>query len=297
MFRSVLLATTFLALAGCSSLDSVRNAPAANSSTQSQDEPLEHLPALKGDYFKIASRETGRTYYIYVRFPDGYDSVSEKKYPVIYLLDGDSLFPLLAPTHLFLTYDENLPEAIIVGIAYGGFDRTVNNRHVDFSAPASDAPPGEDGAPKFLSFLKQELIPRTEGRYRVDATKRVLLGQSRGGYFVLWSALEDPDLFWGRIASNPSLSPGREQFFAAAKPHSRNDLQVAVASGTRDTEQRQKNAREWTRIWKGRSDAPWDVRLLPIQDGTHAASIGETYRQAMLWLFRQDIAQADAEKS
>ena len=112
MFRSVLLATTFLALAGCSSLDSVRNAPAANSSTQSQDEPLEHLPALKGDYFKIASRETGRTYYIYVRFPDGYDSVSEKKYPVIYLLDGDSLFPLLAPTHLFLTYDENLPEPL-----------------------------------------------------------------------------------------------------------------------------------------------------------------------------------------
>lgn len=297
MFRSILLAATFLALAGCSNLDSVRKVPTTtNLSIRSQDEPLDRLPALKGDYFKITSQENGRTYHIHVRFPEGYDSASEQQYPVIYLLDGDSLFPLLAPTHLFLTYDENLPEAIIVGIAYGGFDRKVNKRHVDFSAPASDAPLGEDGAPKFLTFLKQELIPRTESRYKVDVTKRVLLGQSRGGYFVLWSALEDPDLFWGRIASNPSLSPGRERFFAAAKPHSRNDLQVAVASGTRDTELRRKNALEWTQTWKGRSDAPWDVRLFPIQDGTHAASIGETYRQAMLWLFRKNIAQADAER-
>lgn len=295
MFRSVLLAVTLLMLTGCSSPDSVRESPAANLSAR-QDASLEHLPALKGDYFRIASQANGRTYHIYVRFPDGYDPASAREYPVVYLLDGDSLFPLLAPTHLFLTYDEALPEAIIVGIAYGSFDRTVNKRHVDFSAPAPDAAPGEDGAPEFLAFLKQELIPRVESRYRIDATKRVLLGQSRGGYFVLWSALEDPDLFWGRIASNPVLTPGRERFFAAAKPHTRDDLQVAVASGTRDTEQRRKNAREWTQAWTGRSEAPWDVRLFSMQDGTHAASIGETYRQAMLWLFRQDIAPADAGK-
>jgi len=31
---------------------------------------------------------------------------------------------------------------------------------------------------------------------------------------------------------------------------------------------------------------PWAGRLFEIQDGLHAASIGESYRQAMVWLFR-----------
>ena len=109
--------------------------------------PLEHLPALRGDYFALRSQATGRDYHVYVRLPEGYDADPDRRWPVVYLLDGDSLFPLLAPTHLFLHYDEQLPEAIIVGLAYGGFDPAVNLRHVDFSAPGPDTPEGEGGAP------------------------------------------------------------------------------------------------------------------------------------------------------
>ena len=116
------------------------------------------------------------------------------------------------------------------------------------------------------------------------------MGQSRAGYFVLWSALQAPDLFWGRIASNPSLEPGRERFFNDASVHTKSDLKVVVASGTRDTEQRRRNAKEWSLHWQNQEDAPWQVQLLPIQGGTHAASIGETYRQAMLFLFQDEIA-------
>lgn len=252
------------------------------------DAPIRYLPAIAGDYFPLNSVAAGRTYHIYVRLPEGYNA-NATRYPVIYLLDGDSLFPLLSPTHLFLTYDEKLPEAIVVGIAYGSFDPAINKRNTDLSAPATDAAQGEDGAPKFLAFLKNELIPSIESRYRTNPSRRVLLGQSRAGYFVLWSALEDPDLFWGRIASNAGLTPGRERFFSPPAAHKSIDLKVAVASGTRDTELRQNNAKEWTSAWSARADAAWSVKLLTIDDGTHAASIGETYRQAMLWLFQEDM--------
>ncbi|GGK14981.1 alpha/beta hydrolase [Luteimonas terricola] len=248
--------------------------------------PLDHLPALKGDYFPLVSRANGRTLHIYVRLPEDYDTSGERTYPVVYLLDGDSLFPLLAPTHLFLGYDEKLPEAIIVGIAYGGFDPSINKRSVDFTGLAADTRPGEGGAEPFHRFLSEQLLPEVEGRYRADAARRVLVGQSRAGYFVLWSALQAPDLFWGRIASNPSFDPAREQLFATPGAHARDDLRMAIASGARDTAARMQNAVEWRTFWTGRSDAPWEVEQIVLPEGTHAASIGEAYRRAMLWLFR-----------
>jgi hypothetical protein len=165
------------------------------------------LPALSGDYFQLDSQEIGRAFHIYVGLPEGYEANSNVRYPAVYVLDGDSLFPILAANHLFLNYDENLPRAIVVGIAYGSFDPEINMRDFDFSAPAPDAGPNQGGAPAFHQFLKSELIPEVESRYSIDPSRRVLFGQSRGGYMVLYSAFTDPDLFWGRIASNPTFVP------------------------------------------------------------------------------------------
>ena len=248
--------------------------------------PLDHLPALRGGYFPLVAEATGRTHHIYVRLPERYDADATRSWPVVYLLDGDSLFPLLATTHLFLGYDEGLPEAIVVGIAYGGFDPSINKRHVDFTAAGTDTAPDQGGAEQFHDFLREQLLPAVETRYRADPTRRVLVGQSRGGYFVLWSALQDPDLFRGRIASNPAFAPAREQLFAAPAAHRRDDLAVVVVSGARDTEARVRGAAEWAAAWTERSDAPWNVELIVLPEGTHAASIGEAYRRAMLWLFR-----------
>ena len=79
--------------------------------------------------------------------------------------------------------------------------------HADGAAGHLKTKPGQDGAPRFLRFLETELLPTIESRYRIDPTRRILAGQSRSGYFVLWSAMEAPDLFWGRIASNPATTP------------------------------------------------------------------------------------------
>ena len=64
--------------------------------------------ALRGDVFRIESREIQRGFDIYVRLPEGYDPAAARLYPTVYLTDGDTLFPMLAPQHLFLTYDDGL---------------------------------------------------------------------------------------------------------------------------------------------------------------------------------------------
>ena len=250
--------------------------------------PLNHLPALRGDYFRIDSEATGRPYHIYVRYPEGYDPAANVTWPTVYLTDGDSLFPILAANHLFLHYDEHLPEALVGGVAYGGFDPAVNRRNIDCQSPGDGVE--QPGAEAFQRFLKAELLPRIETNYASDPERRVLFGQSRGGAFVLYSAVTDPDLFWGRIASNPSITPGIESLLEPAAQATRGDLGMVVTSGTRDRADLQAEAVQWLDHWESRAARPWRIHSVRIEGGTHAANATDAYRAGMLWLFGRDDA-------
>lgn len=246
-------------------------------------DPAPPLAALDGDYFRWESPALGRALHIYVKTPEGYDA-GAGRYPAVYLLDGDSTYPLLAPTHLFVAFDEPVPPAIIIGIAYGSFDPEKGNmRHVDFRPPAADAPAG--GAAAFQRFLADELIPEIEQRYRADPARRILVGQSRGGAFVLYSAFTQPELFWGRIVSNAALDPGEEIFFGPAPSAARADLKLFYASGDRDRPQYREPALKWFKHWGAAPEKPWALKTVTIANGVHAASLGEVYRQGVVWLF------------
>ncbi|QFT55881.1 alpha/beta hydrolase [Microbulbifer sp. THAF38] len=261
-----------------------------------QAHTLEFLPALKGDYFKMESKNVGRAYHIYIRFPEGYHSDQKtqeikKSYPIIYLLDGDSLFPILAANHLFLSYDDLVPEAIVVGIAYGSFDPEINKRSYDFSLPAADNDPERGGAEKFLNFLEGELLPTVESRYLADPNQRVLFGQSRGGHFVLYTAFTRPNLFKGFIASNPTFLPQKDFFYG--KPHSanRDDLNLVITSGENDTQKLRGDALTWNAHWSKQEEMPWEITFKTIPAGSHAANSTDSYRLGLNVIFRDEIAQ------
>lgn len=251
--------------------------------------PLDFLPALRGDYFRLDSKAVGRAYHIYIRYPEDYGKDPSRLYPVVYLLDGDSLFPMLAPEHLFLNYDEHLPEAIVVGIAYGSFDPAINRRDVDFRWADAAVPADKAGAAAFEKFLEAELLPAVEHRYRADPRHRILVGQSRGGAFVLYSALTAPDVFWGRIASNAACAPECALLYGKPARAARSDLGLVVSSGTRDHPGIRAEMLRWFALWQGRHDAPWTLKVVTIDGGTHAADIPNVYRAGMLWLFRDAL--------
>jgi predicted alpha/beta superfamily hydrolase len=236
--------------------------------------PLNYLPSLAGDYFPLKSAAMGSTYHIYIRYPESYGSKPHAKYPIVYLLDGDSAFPLIAPEHLFLTYDDKLPEAIIVGIAYGSFAPPVNHREVDFGTRAPD----------FQHFLAEELIPAVEKRVKADPNRRILVGQSFGGNFVLYSAFTNPDLFWGRIASNPSARMHPELMATAPATAHRDDLRLVVVSGTANNPEGRGAALNWVSQWRKRQ-LPWSLDEVDIPGGTHAADFGNAYRFGLRKLF------------
>jgi predicted alpha/beta superfamily hydrolase len=249
------------------------------------DGSLAHLPALWGDYFRLESQAAQRDYHIYVRLPEGYDANADQTYPTVYLLDGDSTFPMLAPLHLFLHYDDAVPEAILVGIAYGGFDPSVNKRHEDFRMVMDDGSKGR--APGFLSMLEGELIPRIEARFRSDPARRVIVGQSRGGTAALYAAYEKPGLFWGHIASNPGREPDTKLLWGMGReaPEMPRGGHLIVASGSKDRDYLRGTALDWRDQIAGRDDLPWDTRFIDIEGGTHAANLGDAYRRGMRAMF------------
>ncbi|GGC25138.1 hypothetical protein GCM10011371_10970 [Novosphingobium marinum] len=244
-----------------------------------------HLPALAGDYFALDSREVGRTYHIFVRLPEGYDAKPDARYPVVYMLDGDSTFPMLAPMHLLMHYDDKLPEAILVGIAYGSFDPSINKRHIDYRLKMDDGTPG--GSPQFLDMLEKELVPRIEAKFRTDPDRRVLVGQSRGGSAVLQAAWRKPGLFWGHLASNPGREFETRLLYGMDLPppdKPRNGYLI-LASGSADWDYLRGTAIEWRDAIAARDDLPWDTRFVNVPGGTHAADLGNAYRAAMRIMF------------
>jgi hypothetical protein len=241
-----------------------------------QRTPLDHLPALSGDYLRLRSAELG-TYHIYIRYPEGYREQPGKRYPVVYLLDGDSLFPYLAPHHLFLNFDDQLPEAIIVGIAFGNFAPPVNRRGRDFG----------EGAAAFHRFLAGRILPAVERRVRADPQQRILVGQSRSGGFVLYSAYTDPGRFWGRIASNPSFPDHRALLLGPPPALSGPPVRLAIVSGTNDRPPIRAATLEYVNAHL-RQPGPWNFRAIEIKGGTHAADMPNAYRRAMAWLFGQE---------
>ena len=137
-----------------------------------------------------------REYKVYL--PDSYKWAQDKRYPVLYVLDGDSHFFHTAASVDFLSTQGEIPEMIVVAIA-----STVRVR--DFTQTDwSSHWVGGGGADKFRAFLSKELIPEIDRTYRTQDF-RVLSGHSAGGQFVLYCLTSDPTLFQAYIALSPSL--------------------------------------------------------------------------------------------
>ena len=135
-----------------------------------------------------------RPYLVYT--PPGYENGS-KRYPVLYLLDGDTHFHHVTGIVSFLARERRMPAMIVVALPN-------TDRGRDFTPTHDPRTPTSGGADRFVSFLADELMPEVEKTYRVHPY-RVLVGHSLGGLLAIHTLLHRPDLFQAYIAISPSL--------------------------------------------------------------------------------------------
>lgn len=231
-----------------------------------------------------------RGYHIYVMLPDNYIDSGDTKYPTIYLLDGGGLYPMLTAYYRYLSFGEEVPDAIIVGISYGGNTFEEGNfRGTDYTAPSAERDYW-GGAGKFQAFLSDELMPLIEKTYRSDASRRIVFGQSIGGQFVLFTALTKPDLFWGHIASNPALHRNLP-FFKQRRHHpapGSKRTRLFVADGTLNDARFRQPALEWIAHWSAVDDAPWELETTDLEGHSHMSAPPASFRDGLRWLFSKD---------
>jgi uncharacterized protein len=157
----------------------------------------------------LRSEVNGVEYQIDVALPRGY-ATSQKRYPTVYTLDGNVFFPLLTASYRLAAY--LIPdELIVIGIGYPANDYGFwskeygANRSRDYTPGSAKPLPGTGGAPAFLRFLREELIPFIDSGYRSLPGDRGLVGHSYGGLFGAYVLTHDPGLFQKYAMGSPSL--------------------------------------------------------------------------------------------
>lgn len=156
----------------------------------------------------IRAKASGRDYEIFVKTPPGYDKSENlgRRYPVLYLTDGLYTFQVASGLSRVPFSQGLFKEFVIVGLSWAKGDPPADSRRRDLTPWRDPQVKGETGGgPAHFAFLKDEVMPLVERRYRVDPTNRTLAGQSYGGIFGLWIVFHAPETFQNYILTSPSI--------------------------------------------------------------------------------------------
>ncbi|MDB5135668.1 MAG: phosphonate transporter ATP-binding protein [Mucilaginibacter sp.] len=149
--------------------------------------------------------QLGRQRRVWIYLPADYQS-SNKKYPVIYMHDGQNLFDEYTSGYGEWGIDEiidKLPmkdQCIIVGIDHGG-----EYRITEYDPYNSKY--GKGRGDDYVDFLVKTLKPFVDLQYRTetDARHTTIVGSSMGGLISMYAALKYPGVFGNAGIFSPAF--------------------------------------------------------------------------------------------
>ena len=192
---------------------------------------------------QLTSKIFNNTRSIRVLLPPGYGAAenSSKRYPVLYMLDGQNLFDscLSNVSHPEWQVDETvyrlirekaIPEIIVVGIDHAGVKRAHEFLpYKDSFNPDMEDPVGT----RFPDFLVKEVMPLVNGQYRTltGHGNTALGGSSYGGVATLYALMPRPQTFGYGLIESPSIWVGMGQLIRDTSPLVALPKKVFIAFG------------------------------------------------------------------
>jgi len=141
---------------------------------------------------------------VVVWLPPGYDADKEKRYPVLYMHDGPSVFVNWRLDEIAerLIASKEIEPLIIVGVANGG---TEDDRFNEFTPTRVNSKGGN--ADQYGRMLIEELKPVIDSEYRTltDSAHTAVAGSSLGGLASLYLGIKYPETFGKVAAMSPSV--------------------------------------------------------------------------------------------
>ena len=168
---------------------------------------------VRTDRFSLRSKATGSEYDVRVALPRSF-TASQKRYPLLVMLDADYSFPVAECIVNHLTDRNRLPEMVVAAIGHADADdrdayrRRRTRDYTPWFAPDGGYGPEfqkvSGGGPAFARFIAEELLPILAARYRTT-DDRTLVGHSYGGLFAAWTLSRASADFRRFIIVSPSL--------------------------------------------------------------------------------------------
>lgn len=147
---------------------------------------------------------SGRRYQVFVALPPSYEAEPGRTYPVLYVTDADYAFPIIRMITRRVNLDgPRVEEFILVGLSYAAGEGGMTSRTRDYTPIRINERTG--GGAAYQAYLKKQVLPFIEDRFRADPARRVLLGHSYGGLLGAQILFSEPELFDGYVLGSPSF--------------------------------------------------------------------------------------------
>ncbi|MBK8027042.1 MAG: alpha/beta hydrolase [Chloroflexi bacterium] len=181
---------------------------------------------------------------VHILLPPSYDVEPERRYPVVYMQDGQNLFDdRVAFGGQDWRVDDTMQalaqegiEALVVGIHHGGQDRVSEyNPYAHFWNGRGET---------YLRFLTETIKPAVDGDFRTlpDAGHTGIFGSSMGGLISLYAFFARPEVFGMAGAMSPSLWIGGGAIYGTVSEAPINPGRLYLDNGTRESSARRMNA-------------------------------------------------------
>ena len=234
--------------------------------------------------------QLGRKRRIAALLPHDYHS-SSRRYPVLYLNDGQNLFDENAPfgnwaidQELAGLAREGFGDIIVITIDHGGEDRITE--YLPYFNPKF----GKGEGLKYLEFLEETLIPYINKNFRTiaDSEHTGIGGSSMGGLISLFAGLNYQKTFSKLMVFSPSLWIAPRIFQQAENFDAKLPVKLYIYAGGHESANHLPNVMRLQHRLRGRKKHfdNLDVHISLNPEGTHSEYFWrQEFPKAVKWLF------------
>jgi len=244
--------------------------------------------------------QLGRARRVWVYLPPDY-ATSGKRYPVLYMHDGQNVFDEATAGFGEWGVDETLDSLaaaghavpIVVAVDHGG------GKRLDEYSPFRNARHGGGEGDAYVDFLVRTLKPYIDGHFRTrpDRLHTGIAGSSMGGLISLYAALKHPRVYGRAGVFSPAFwfSDQNYRFARAARPLP--GTRIFMVTGAREGDTPEVYANDHRRMADTLAAAGFrpgvNVRAYLRGDGQHSEWFWRReFPAAVLWLFDDDSVPA-----
>lgn len=247
------------------------------------------LPNVSVVQTPLPMPDLGRSRRLRIYLPPGYATHVERRYPVIYMHDGQNLFDdatayagewgvdeamnSLSGTHGF--------EAIVVGVDNGG-----ERRMAELSPTANSEVDSPEG-PQYARFVVEVVKPWVDQRYRTrpERASTAIMGSSMGGLISHYAIDRYPDTFSKAGVFSPSYWAAPQMIEDAARRRVPADTRLYLYAGGSEGGSMERDTRRMYAALGGPGAADrLSLHVVPDAEHDEAAWRAE-FARAVVWLF------------